>query len=179
MKKLQIKQAYDFYKKYILQHTTEKSKIYTQYGFTLQGSVGSKDWEVFAAILLDDKARPGDGADLMNHEVKSAIIGSSFEYQYHKFHGVEKLEEDRKVDHVFIARGRDYLDIEIWLVNKLQMIIYFDAWLPELLENYKNNLRQRFRRSVPYSHITQHGKLILTINEGKLIYSPIVDLPKD
>ncbi len=81
---LQIQEAYSFYKKYILEHSQNKAEIYEQYGFSLQGSIGSKDWEVFAAILLNDRARRGDGADLVNYEVKSAVLGGSFEYQYHR-----------------------------------------------------------------------------------------------
>lgn len=90
--------AYNFYKRFILDYSQEKETIYEQYGFTLQGSVGSKDWEVFAAILMGDRASPGNGADLENYEVKSALIGNSFEYQYHRNRGLEKLQDERAVD---------------------------------------------------------------------------------
>ncbi|WP_404787430.1 hypothetical protein [Altericista sp. CCNU0014] len=53
-------------KKYILEYSQNKVEIYEQYGFSLQGSISSKDWEVFAAILLNDRARRGDGADFDN-----------------------------------------------------------------------------------------------------------------
>ncbi|MEM8639910.1 MAG: hypothetical protein AAGG51_14010, partial [Cyanobacteria bacterium P01_G01_bin.54] len=78
----------------------------------MQGSVGSKDWEVFAAILLNDRARKGDGADLEHYEVKSATTGSSFEYQYHRNHGLDKLTDDRSVDHIFVSRSKDYINSE-------------------------------------------------------------------
>ena len=91
MKPLQVQKAYSFYSTYILKYSRDKAEIYGQYGFSLQGSVGSKDWEVFAAILLNDKARKGDGADLENYEVKSATFGGSFEYQYHRNQGLKKL----------------------------------------------------------------------------------------
>lgn len=61
--------AYAFYKRFILDYSQDKSAIYAQYGFTLQCSIGSKDWEVFAAILMGDRASPGNGADLENYEV--------------------------------------------------------------------------------------------------------------
>ena len=95
---LQVQEAYSFYRTYILEYSRNKAEIYEQYGFSLQGSVGSKDWEVFAAILVNDKARQGDGADLENYEVKSATTGSSFEYQYHRNRGLNKLTDDRDVD---------------------------------------------------------------------------------
>ena len=80
MTQLKTSEALHFYQKFILNHTIQKGQIYEQYGFTLQGSVGSKDWEVFAAILFNDRAKPGDGADLVHYEVKSAITKSGFEY---------------------------------------------------------------------------------------------------
>ena len=83
--------AYWFYKNYLLDATRNKAEVYEQYGF-LSPSVPFIDWEVFAAILFRDRAKSGYGADLERHEVKSAAMGSSFEYQYHKFRGLDKPE---------------------------------------------------------------------------------------
>lgn len=132
MPSLYAHKAYSFYKKFILDYSQDKLEIYKQYGFTLQGSVGSKDWEVFAAILMGDRARSGDGADLMGYEVKSALLGNSFEYQYHKNHGLDKLQSDKAIDHIFIARNSVYQDIEVWLVKCSKLVPIFDKWLPEL-----------------------------------------------
>jgi len=33
-----------------------------------------------------------------------------------RHHGLEKLEEGKRVDHVFISYSRDYGDIEVWRV---------------------------------------------------------------
>ena len=129
--------AYAFYKRFILDYSQDKSAIYAQYGFTLQGSIGSKDWEVFAAILMGDRASPGNGADLANYEVKSALIGNSFEYQYHRNQGLEKLQDERAVDHLFVARSSTYQDVEVWLVDRATLLATFDRWLPELQENSK------------------------------------------
>lgn len=171
MLKLQIQEAYSFYRAYILEHSQNKAKIYKQYGFSLQGSIGSKDWEVLAAILLNDSARKGDGADLENYEVKSATTESSFEYQYHRNHGLDKLTDDRDVDHIFVARSKDYVDIEVWLVERTKMIPVFDRWLPELIQNYETAGRQRFRRSVTYGFVRTQGTLLLAISSGELSYS--------
>ncbi len=167
---LYSQEAYSFYKKFILEYSQNKAEIYSSYGFTLQGSVGSKDWEVFAAILLNDMARSGDGADLENYEVKSAISGSSFEYQYHRNHGLAKLADDQSVDHVFIARSQDYTNIEAWLVERVSMLFTFDKWLPELRQNYASSARQRFRRSVTYSFVQSKGVLLLEIKNGELSF---------
>jgi hypothetical protein len=170
--KLNIKDAFDFYKRFILDYTQDKSKIYEKYGFTLQGSVGFKDWEVFAAILLNDKAKPGDGADLENHEVKSANLGG-YEYQYHKYHGLEKLEDDKKVDHVFISRSADYTNVEVWWASGVSLSAKFDSWEPELRANYETETRQRFRKSITHNFVKDNGDQLLKIENGELIF------PKD
>lgn len=165
---LQVQEAYSFYRTYILEYSLNKAQVYEQYGFSLQGSVGSKDWEVFAAILLNDRARRGDGADLENYEVKSATMGSSFEYQYHRNRGLNKLTNDRDVDHIFIARDETYINVEVWLVERTKIIPVFDRWLPELIQNYETEGRQRFRRSVTYGFVKSQGIRILSISSGEL-----------
>ena len=171
MIELQITEAYDFYQRFILDYSRDKSQIYEQYGFTLQGSVVPKDWEVFVAILLNDRAKPGHGADLMNYEVKSAMAGASFEYQYHRNHGIEKLNDDMNIDHVFIVRNRSYSDINVWLVEREIVRPIFERWLPELRENYADNQRQRFRRSISFGFVIANGRKLLEIERGTLIHS--------
>jgi hypothetical protein len=171
MPTLQVQDAYSFYRTYILEYSRDKAAIYERYGFSLEGSVGSKDWEVFAAILLNDRARTGDGADLENYEVKSAVIGGSFEYQYHRNRGLNKLTDDRDVDHIFVARSEAYMNVEVWLVERTTMSPTFDRWLPELLQNYETAGRQRFRRSVTYRFVRSQGVRLLEISAGELTYS--------
>ena len=168
---LQAQEAYSFYRAFILEYSRNKAEIYKRYGFSLQGSVGSKDWEVFAAILLNDRARKGYGADLEHYEVKSATTGSSFEYQYHRNHGLDKLTDDKNVDHIFVSRSKDYMDVEVWLVERADMTSTFDKWLPELLQNYEMAERQRFRRSLTYGFVRSKGNLLLEIRAGELTHS--------
>lgn len=168
---LQVQEAYSFYRAFILDYSRNKAEIYERYGFSLHGSVGSKDWEVFAAILLNDRARRGDGADLEHYEVKSATAEGSFEYQYHRNHGLDKLTDDKNVDHVFVSRSKNYMDVEVRLVERTNMISTFDKWLPELLQNYEMSDRQRFRRSVTYGFVRSQGHLLLKIRAGELTYS--------
>ena len=87
----------------------------------------------------------------MNYEVKSAVIGGSFEYQYHRNRGLNKLTDDRDVDHIFVAISETYANVEIWLVERTKMVPTFDRWLPELLQNYetgdrRNQLSERTRK---------------------------------
>lgn len=74
--------------------------------------VMSEDWEVFASILLKSTGTTSRaGPDLGDHEVKSAVDGSSFEYQYHRKSWQGKLAADREAGHVFIWH-RDELSLE-------------------------------------------------------------------
>lgn len=167
---LQVQEAYLFYRLYILEYSFNKAAVYQQYGFSVQGSISSKDWEVFAAILFNDKARRGDGADLEHHEVKSATMGGSFEYQYHRNHGLTKLLDEQNVDHIFIARSENYMGVKVWFVERNAMIPIFDKWRPKLELNYAVKDRQRFRCSVAYGFVKSKGICVLEISDGELVY---------
>lgn len=169
---LDVTRAYWFYRRYLLDLTTDKKALYEEYGFKVAGSVLSRDWELFAAILLKDRAKMGDGADLMRHEVKSAIYGNSFEYQYHKFHGEYKLAEDKRVDHIFISYSPDYFDIEVRHIPGEQLALIFDSWLTGLITNYAGeNPRQRYRRSISFGTVKRQGTLLLQIQAGELTFT--------
>lgn len=167
---LDIAKAYRFYRDLLLQPTQEKAKIYAKYGFEVVGSVISKDWEVLAAILLKDKAKAGYGSDLERHEVKSAVHGNSFEYQYHRNYGEQKLEEDKQVDHIFIAYTKNYLSIEIWRVEGHELESIFDSWLPGLKANYSGDRpKQRYRKTISFGTVKKKGELLVSIEKGALV----------
>lgn len=165
---LDVATAYWFYKKYLFDAAQDKVEIYERYGF-LAPPVSFIDWEVFAAILLRDKKKPGDGADLERHEVKSAVAGGSFEYQYHKFHGLDKLEEDKRVDHVFISYGARHQDVDVRFVEGTRVAPVFESWKPELEANYQGG-RQRFRKSISLGFVKAQGELLLAVRNGELVH---------
>lgn len=167
---LNVSEAYAFYRRYLLGTATDKTEIYIRYGFS-PPAVASTDWEVFAAILLQDRSRGGNGADLERHEVKSAGYGSSFEYQYHKFHGEQKLSEDQHVNHIFISYSNNYQDVEVRYLLGEQVAPLFESWRPGLIANYKAG-RQRYRRSIPFGYVRLRGILILKIQSGELVALP-------
>ena len=167
---LNVPEAYDFYRRYLLGTAKDKTAIYVRYGFN-PPEVASKDWEVFAAILLQDKARGGDGADLERHEVKSAGYGWSFEYQYHRFHGEQKLNEDKEVNHLFISYANNYQDIEVRYLYGKDLASVFESWRPGLIANYEAR-RQRYRKSISFGYVKMYGTLILKIKEGELVALP-------
>jgi hypothetical protein len=163
-----IEDAYSFYENYIVNN--EKQKLLKQFNFHSNGTVPFCDWELFAAILTGRKRRDGYGSDLSGFEVKSAAIGSGFEYQYHKHTGIQKLEDDLLVRHIFISYGDSYRDVEVRLVEPDKLKPFFDVWKPLLVENYgAESRRQRFRRSIPYRFVAKNGTVVFQIQAGSLI----------
>lgn len=162
------KEAFEFYRKFI--YNVEHQAILAQHNFHVAGSVPSVNWEVFAAILTGDEGKDGYGSDLNNHEVKSSVGRSSFEYQYHLNGGKTKLKDDMEVNHIFISYSPDYKDVEVRLVAGKLLQPIFESWLPGLIENYEGpNRRQRYRKSIPYGAVEGSGLLILKTKDGGLI----------
>jgi hypothetical protein len=140
-------------------------KTYKQYGFSINGLVSSNDWEVFAAILFDEKKK-AKGSDLQNYEVKSAGEGSSFEYQYHKNSGFDKIEEDKRVKHLFISYTKEYTNISVRIIEGRQLLQTFNLWKEGLQENY-NKGKQRYRKSISHGFVKKHGRLLFEIKENE------------
>lgn len=159
--------AYTYYKTEI--NRGSRFQMLDRFGFQIQGSVPFRDWELFGAILVRDKGTPGYGSDLERFEVKSACLGSSFEYQYHLNRGVEKLEHDKRVDHIFISYSRDYQNVEVRVVLGHKLAPTFESWRPSLIANYEGNRpKQRFRRSITYGFVAKNGDSIMKIERGAL-----------
>lgn len=70
---------------------------------------------------------------------------------------------------LFVARSSTYQTVEVWLVDRVELIATFDRWLPELQGNYHAEARQRFRRSVTYRFVTAQGTKLMDIKDGSLI----------
>lgn len=161
-------EAYHFYFNHFI--NIEKQKIIKRYNFPITGSISSFDWELLGAILTGEKRSEGYGSDLGRFEIKSAVWGNSFEYQYHLNRGKEKLLEDMAVGHVFISYSRDYKDITVRFVYGLQLSKQFITWIPDLLKNYRgSNPRQRYRKSINFSYVTEIGIVIMKIRDGQLL----------
>ena len=126
----------------------------------------SEDWEVFASILVGSAGAGRDsGPDLEDYEVKSALDGSAFEYQYHKNSWREKLRADREAGHIFISHRDELGLVEVRHCGGRDLAVFFDTWEDE--EPYSRPSQQRFRRSVPYRWIADNAALILRIEDGE------------
>jgi hypothetical protein len=127
----------------------------------------SSDWEVFASMLVNDLGRKfGAGIDLANYEVKSSKRGASYEYQYHKNTGLEKLTKDMAVGHLFFEYFDNLRDVHLRYLHGSQLTSYFGKWLDE----YPNPYPQRYRKNVPYGFVRKNGALLMTLKDGEVTY---------
>lgn len=95
------REAYEYYAQHMLSPLRAKAPVYKERNLPMEGLAPFRDWEVLVAILVDDKGSAlRSGADLLNHEVKSAKKGGGFEYQYHRVRGLEKLDHDLTIEHL-------------------------------------------------------------------------------
>jgi len=165
---LYIAEAFAYYDKHI--NREERFRLLRKHNLRVAGSIHPIDWELFGSILTGDQGRQGYGSDLNEHEVKSAAIGSSFEYQYHLKGGAKKLQEDKIVQHIFISYSSDYKDLIVRMAPGSAPADIFSAWEPLLEENYRGPVRrQRFRRSIAYGTVVAKGRIVMEIAAGQLV----------
>ncbi len=135
------------------------------------GSIAmSSDWEVFASMLVNDLGRKfGAGIDLANHEVKSAKRGGSYEYQYHKNTGRNKLARDAEVGHLFFDYSDNLSEVDLRYLHGSKMVGFFGKWLNEYPDPYP----QRYRKNIPYGFVKKNGTLLMTLKDGEVVFPPL------
>ena len=176
-----IDDAFGFYSKHI--NDEEKFSLTRQHNLKIAGSVPSVLWEVFGAILTGRSGAGNTGADLVGWEVKSAKSPGSFEYQYHLNTGTEKLKEDCLVNHLFCSYSETYQDVSVKAIGGEELAEhFFRRWMPQYEKNYgasvpANQRRQRFRKSISFGYVEEHGTTILKIKDGAILekYDEVLD----
>ena len=164
--KLYLNEAMKFFGTFMHAPLQGKREVYEARNIRLGSAVTPSDWEVFASLLLGRKGNGGvSGVDLGTVEVKSAFAGGSYEYQYHKETGKQKLRTDMNVGHLFISHSDFLNSVEVWYVhgNKAKKD-YFSKWL----KNYPNPYPLRYRHSISSGWVKQNGRLLLTVKNGKI-----------
>jgi hypothetical protein len=106
------------------------------------------------------------GIGLSNHEVKSAVAGGSYEYQYHKDTGKKKLAHDMKVGHLFFEHGDNLRKVNLRFAHGSQLKEFFQKWFDE----YPDPYQQRYRRSIPFGWVQKNGTLLMTITDGEVTF---------
>lgn len=170
----------DFYTRYLLEPALRKAALRKAYGFRGAITVSPGDWELWAAILFRErKSRNRYGHDLMHAEVKSAGLGANFEYQYHRNGGLEKLDAEASVAHIYMEHSDSLRNIDVRVVAGEDLRGLFAGWRPGLIENYAAGEKQRYRKNIPASTVHRLGTLVLQIRNGKLTQAserPVAEL---
>ena len=167
---LDIEMALIFFHAYMYGPLRGKMRLYSARGVAPRAAM-SEDWEVFASILVRDRGVPTQsGLDLERHEVKSAVYGGSFEYQYHRNSWREKLNKDRAAGHIFISHRDGLRLVEVRYCEGSLMSEFFDAWEEE--RPYSRATQQRYRKAVPLGWVRENATLILRIEDGEVVDAP-------
>jgi hypothetical protein len=171
---LDFEKALMFFHAYMYGPLQGKLRLYKARNVRSAGQVMSSDWEVFASILVKDVgSKLAKGVDLAGHEVKSAQGAGSFEYQYHKIGGKQKLKDDMKVDHLFFSHRDNLRFVELRYIPGLQLSALFKKWLKSFPEPYG----QRYRCQIPYGFVSEKGTLLMRLENGEVTYPELRDAP--
>lgn len=167
---LDIEMALIFFHAYMYGPLRGKMRLYSARGVAPRPAM-SEDWEVFASILVRDRGvATQSGLDLEQYEVKSAVHGSSFEYQYHRNSWREKLEADRKAGHLFISHRDGLRLVEVRYCDGAAMSQFFDTWEAE--RPYSRPGQQRYRKAVSFGWVREHATIILRLEDGEVVDVP-------
>ncbi len=172
---LDFEKSLMFFHAYMYGPLQGKLRVYGARGIPSGSAAMSTDWEVFASMLVNDLGRKfGAGVDLVNHEVKSAKTGGSYEYQYHKLAGREKLAKDTLVGHLFFEYSETLDRVDLRYIHGSQLANFFNKWLADFPDPYP----QRYRKQITYSHVKNHGTLLMTIQDGEVTYPVLNNVKK-
>lgn len=174
---LEFEKALMFFHSYMYGPLQGKLRLYKARGIPPAVVAMSADWEVFASILVNDIGRKiGAGIDLANFEVKSAKNGGSYEYQYHKDAGKEKLTKDMKVGHLFFDYHKNLEEVDLRYAHGSKMKKeFFGPWLQKFPDPYP----QRYRKTVPFGWVKKNAKLLMSLKQGEVVFPELaIETPK-
>jgi len=165
---LDFEKALMFFHAYMYGPLQGKLRLYTARSVRPAGAAMSSDWEVFASILVKDVGQKlAAGIDLSQNEVKSAAAGKSYEYQYHRNTGKEKLAHDMKVGHLFFEHANNLRLVDLrWAHGSQLREEFFEKWL----EEYPDPYPQRYRKNVPFNWVKKNAILLMTLIDGEVTY---------
>jgi hypothetical protein len=106
------------------------------------------------------------GIDLSQYEVKSAQDGGSYEYQYHKNTGKDKLKRDMEAGHLFFDHRDNLRRVDLRYAHGSAMKQFFSEWLTEYPDPYP----QRYRKNIPFQWVKDNGILLMTLTNGEVTY---------
>lgn len=164
---LDFEKALMFFHAYMYGPLQGKLRLYAARSVRPGAVAMSSDWEVFASILVKDIGKKlAAGIDLSNNEVKSAVSGGSYEYQYHKNTGEEKLTNDMKVGHLFFEHANNLRLVNLRWIHGSKLKEFFKKWL----DGYPDPYPQRYRKNIPFSWVKKNAVLLMTLTDGEVTY---------
>jgi len=164
---LDFEKALMFFHAYMYGPLQGKLRLYKAREVRPSAAAMPSDWEVFASILVRDVGKKlAAGIDLSQYEVKSALDGGNYEYQYHKNTGKEKLKSDVQVGHLFFDHRDNLRHVDLRYAHGNAMKEYFVKWLKDFPDPYG----QRYRKSIPFTWVKENSKLLMTIEDGEVTY---------
>jgi len=164
---LDFEKALMFFHAYMYGPLLGKLRLYKAREVRPPGAAISSDWEVFASILVRDLGKKlAAGIDLSQYEVKSALDGGNYEYQYHKLTGKKKLNTDMKVGHLFFDHRSNLKHVDLRYAHGSSLKEFFNKWLQEYPDPYP----QRYRKNIPFQWVSKHGILLMTLTDGEVTY---------
>jgi len=164
---LDFEKALMFFHAYMYGPLQGKLRLYSARNVRAPGAAMSSDWEVFASILVRDLGKKlAAGIDLTEYEVKSATQEGSYEYQYHKNAGKEKLRRDMEVGHLFFDHRDNLRHVDLRYAHGSSMKDFFENWL----KNYPDPYPQRYRKNIPFNWVKQNGVLLMTLTDGEVTF---------
>lgn len=169
---LELEKSLMFFHAYLFGPLQGKLRFYISRNIRVGSVITPSDWEVLASLLVQDSGLKGtSGTDLKDYEVKSAIDDGAYEYQYHKETGLQKLNTDMQVGHLFFNHS-DYLsNVELRYVHGgTASKEHFSDWLA----NFPDPYPQRYRKSIPLKWVKENGVLLLRLKDGEptFLYDP-------
>lgn len=171
---LDFEKALMFFHAYMFGPLQGKLRLYAAREVRPPGVAMSSDWEVFASILVRDVGRKlAAGIDLSEYEVKSAQDGGSYEYQYHRNTGKEKLKSDIQAGHLFFDHRENLRHVDLRYAHGNAMKEFFERWL----EEYPDPYPQRYRRNIPFQWVKKNGILLMTLTDGEVTYPETAKKP--
>lgn len=171
---LDFEKALMFFHAYMYGPLQGKLRLYNAREVHPPGAAMSSDWEVLASILVQDVGKKlAAGTDLSQYEVKSAFNGGSYEYQYHKNSGREKLKRDSEVGHLFFDHRDNLRRVDLRYAHGSSMSEFFNNWLSEYPDPYP----QRYRKNIPFKWVKNNAVLLMTLTNGEVTYPEIIKSP--
>ena len=168
--KLEFEKSLMFFHAYMYGPLQGKLRVYGARKIAAGSGTLPSDWVVFGSMLVDDLGQKlAAGVDLTNYEIKPAKRKGSYEYQYHKESGRQKLLKEATVGHLFFDYSDNLREVDLRYMHGSELSTYFEKWLSEFPATPEEYKGQRFRRQITYGVVKRSGKLLMSLKDGEIV----------